>query len=63
MTSQTKICLRHSPHTFSHDIHGPDRVQYRRRHEGTIAALLSVHFEAQVWRLYNYWTVYELPDI
>ena len=23
-TSQTRICLRHFPHTLPHDIHGPD---------------------------------------
>ena len=31
--------------------------------KGSIAALLSLYFEAQVWRHYNYWTVHELSDI
>ena len=51
------------PHTLSHDTHRPDWVQYRCRHKGSIAALLSFYFEAQVWRHYNYWTVHELWDI
>ena len=33
------------------------------RHKGSIVALLSFYFEAQVWRHYNYWTVHELSDI
>ena len=28
-----------------------------------IAALLSFHFTAQIWRHYNYWTVHELSDL
>ena len=39
-TSRSRICLRHCTHTLSLDIHGPDWVQYRRRHESSIAALL-----------------------
>ena len=63
MTSQARTCLWHFPHTLSPDIHGPDWVQYRWRHKGSIAALLSCYFEAQIWRHYNHWTVHELSDI
>ena len=38
-------------------------LQYRWRHNVSIAALLFFYFEAQVWRPYNYWTVHELSDI
>ena len=31
--------------------------------KGSIAALLSFFFEAQVWRHYIYWIVHELSDI
>ena len=31
--------------------------------KGSIAALLSFYFEAEVWRHYRYWTVHELSDI
>ena len=62
-TSQTRICLRHFPHTLSHDIHRPDWVQNRWWHKSSITALLSFYFEAQVWRHYKYWTVHELSDI
>ena len=33
-TSRTSICISNCPHTLSHDIQGPDWVQYRWRHEG-----------------------------
>ena len=46
-TPQTRFCLRHCPHTLSHNIHGPGWVQNRWRHEGSIAALFSFCFEAQ----------------
>ena len=62
-TSQARFRLRHCPHTFFHDIHGPDWKQYRWRHENPTAALLSFLFKAQSWRYYNQWTVRELSDI
>ena len=40
-TSQTRIWFRHCPHTLCHDIHWPDWVQYRWRHEDSVAAFLS----------------------
>ena len=42
-TSQTRIYLRHCPHILAHDVDGLDGVQYRGRHENSIAALLSLY--------------------
>ena len=49
--------------SLSHDIHGPDWVQYRWWYERSIPAMLSFFSEAQGWRHYNYWTWLELSDI
>ena len=44
------ICFRHCPHTFSQDIHGPDWVHNRWRHESPSAAVLSFYFNLQSCR-------------
>ena len=54
-----KNCLRHCPHTLFHDQHGHDRLIFRWRHEGPIAALFPFRFKAQSWKLYFHWTVHD----